>query len=221
MTRPSDPARVPAFFRRIALKGWRKSAYFTYSSRYPALRRWLIAQLSPRDKIVLSIGCGSGELERELVKLDRRVTGLDICYEMLQSAQRRGLKSVVQADARRLPFAVSSFDLLMFPESIGYFKLAEVLPGVAQILRHHGRLLIVAYPRGFAADANYRNFTVKELTSELQHAGFSIINQKLLTFKRSRVIEVYAEERSEMIYILAEKNGIASKTPKRRPLKTS
>jgi SAM-dependent methyltransferase len=200
-----DSSRIPAFFRRIALKGWKKSAYFTYSSSYPVMRRWLIAQLSTRDKAILSIGCGSGELERDLIKLNRKVTGLDICYEMLQSAWRRGVKNVVQADALKLPFASSAFDLVMFPESIGYFELDEVLPGVRQVLKKRGRLLITAYPTNFAADNNYRKFTVQGLTLGLEGVGFRIADLKLLTIKRSRVTEVFAEERSEMIYVLARK----------------
>lgn len=203
----SDPSRVPQFFRRIALKGWRKSAYFTFTSRYPVMRRWLLEQMLARDKSILSIGCGSGELERELIKLNRRVTGLDICYEMLQAAQQRGMENVIQADALHLPFAPSSFDMLIFPESIGYFKLSDVLPGVARVLKKRGRLLIIAYPKNFAADSNYRKFSVAELSGGLQNAGFRITDQKLLTVKRSRVIQVFAEDRSEMIYVMAKNDN--------------
>lgn len=202
----SNPSRVPAFFRRIALKGWRNSPYFTYSSRYPVLRRWLIAQLSPADKTILSIGCGSGELERELIKLDRRVTGMDICFEMVQSAKRRGV-SVVQADALRLPFASSVFDLALFPESIGYFDLDEALSAIAMVLQDRGRLLLTAYPTNFASDSIYKKRTVEELSQGLQRAGFRVADQKLLTVKKSKVIEVGSEDRSELIYILARKAG--------------
>ncbi len=198
-------AQVPAFFRRIALQGWEKSDYFTFSSSYPVFRRWLIERLLARDKNILSIGCGSGEFERDLIKLGRRVTGLDICFEMLQAAKRRGIKSVVQADALQLPFAASSFDLLIFPESIGYFELEKVLPGVARVLKKRGRLLITAYPKGFAADRNYRNFTVRELSGSLQRSGFKIAAQHLLTVNRSRVLEVHAEERAQVIFMLASK----------------
>lgn len=202
----ASASRIPRFFRRIALKGWRKSAYFTYSQRYPVLRRWLISQLSDRDKEILSIGCGSGELERDLIGLQRQVTGVDICFEMLQSARRRGVKRIIQADALKLPFAPASFDLVMFPESIGYFDLSEVLPGVAHVLKKRGRLMLTAYPTGFASDSIYRKFSVQELTQALNHDRFRIAKLSLLTVKRSRVIEVTSELRSEMIFVLA-RNG--------------
>lgn len=206
----SSSSRVPNFFRRIALKGWRNSPYFTYSSRYPVLRRWLISQLSGRDHTILSIGCGSGELERDLIQLKRQVIGIDICFEMLQSAQRRGVKTVAQADALRLPFASSTFDLVLFPESIGYFDLNEALSAVARVLRQRGRLLLTAYPTNFASDSIYKRRTVEELTRGLLEAGFRVADQKLLTVKKSRVTEVRSEARSELIYILAG-NGRAQR----------
>lgn len=185
------------------MKGWRNSPYFTYSSGYPVLRRWLIARLTARDKAVLSIGCGSGELERDLIKLGRSVVGMDICHEMLQSAQQRGVKKVVQADACRLPFASSSFDLAVFPESIGYFGLDDALPGVARVLKRHGRLLLTAYSTNFASDDIYKRRTAEELEQGLREAGFRPTDLKLLTISRRRVTEVTNEDRSQLIYVLA------------------
>lgn len=203
----ASSSRVPAFFRRIAVKGWRKSPYFTYSSSYVVLRRWLIARLSTRDKAILSIGCGSGELEQDLLKLGRRITGMDICFEMLQSAQRHGVKNVVQADALQLPFAASSFDLVIFPESIGYFELDPVLPGVARVLKKAGRLLITAYSTNFASDDIYRRRSVEELALGLRGAGFDVTDCRLLRISRSRVNEVNSEDGSQLIYILARNGG--------------
>jgi ubiquinone/menaquinone biosynthesis C-methylase UbiE len=198
-------SRIPDFFRRIALKGWRGSPYYTFSSRYPVLRRWLISQLSSRHQKVLSIGCGSGELEREMIKLGRDVTGVDICFEMLQAARRAGFKRVVQADALNLPFTPSSFDLVIFPEAIGYFELESVLPGVARVLKKRGSILITAYPTNCASDKIYKNRSVAELTGDLQLAGFRIADHKLLTIKRSRVSEAAAEAKCQIIYILGRK----------------
>lgn len=205
-TTRSSGSRVPAFFRRIALKGWRNSPYFTYSSRYPVLRRWLMAQLSGRDHTILSVGCGSGELERDLIKLKREVIGIDICFEMLQSAQRRGVQNVLQADALRLPFASRAFDLVMFPESIGYFDLDEALSAIARVLKRRGRLLLTAYPTNFASDFIYKRRTVEELTRGLEQAGFRVADHRLLIVKKSQVTEVRSETRSELIYILAGKD---------------
>lgn len=169
------------------------------------VRQWLLSRLSSRHKNVLSVGCGSGELERELVKLGRNVTGVDICFEMLQAARRRGVRRLVLADALHLPFTASTFDLVMFPEAIGYFELHEVLPGVARVLKQRGKLLITAYPTNFASDKNYKNRSVAELTRGLENGGFRLADRKLLTVKRSQVTEVAAEHRCQIIYLLAGK----------------
>ncbi|HEY6253423.1 MAG TPA: class I SAM-dependent methyltransferase [Candidatus Angelobacter sp.] len=201
------------FFRRIGVKGWRKSAFFTFSSRYPVLRRWLISQLLHQDKNILSIGCGSGELESDLARTGRRVAGLDICYELLERARKRGLKNLVQADALRLPFVSSSFDLVVFPESIGYFSMHEGLPGVARVLKQRGRILITAYATNFASDDIYKKSSVQDFTGELQSAGFSIVDHKLLTIKNSSVTEVSSPDHAEIIYILAQKQGSFTPAP--------
>ena len=206
MTNP-NLARTSNFFRRIALKGWRKSAYFTFSSSYSVLRRWLLARLSPRQKKVLSIGCGSGELERDLIKEGREVTGVDICFEMLQSARRKGVQQVVLGDALALPFNDSCFDLVIFPESIGYFELEEVLPGVARVLKSRGHMIMTAYPTDFAADKIYQNRSVAQLTGGLEKSGFKITDQKLIVVNRSRVKEVMVEPNCQIIYIMAAKTG--------------
>lgn len=158
---------------------------------------------------MLSIGCGSGELESELARTGRSVTGIDICYELLERARRRGLKNLVQGDALKLPFVASAFDLVVFPESIGYFPVNEGLPGVARVLKSQGRILITAYATNFASDDIYKKSSVQNLAEELGSAGFSILDHKLLTIKRSRVVEVHAQDQSEIIYILAQKPGSA------------
>ena len=172
------------------------------------MRRWLVSQLSARHKKILSIGCGSGELESDVVKLGRQVTGMDICFEMLQLARERGVKAVVQADALMLPFASSSFDLVMFPESIGYFELKEVLPGVARVLKPRGDMLMTAYPTNFASDRIYKNRSVEQLTRELREMGFQVADQKLLIVKRNSIKQIFAEDRAQIIYILARKSTL-------------
>ena len=196
-------SRVPRFFRRIAVKGWSNSPYFTFSSSYPVLRRWLIAQLSARDRAILSIGCGSGELERDLLRLNYQLVGMDICYEMLQSARRRGVRSVVQADALSLPFRSGSFDLVLFPESIGYFGLHPMLSGVTRVLKRRGRLLLTAYSTDFASDDIYQRRSVEELTRGLREADFDVTDHRLLAVSRRRVTEVESERGSQLIYMVA------------------
>jgi ubiquinone/menaquinone biosynthesis C-methylase UbiE len=198
-------SKTSKFFNRVATQGWHKSAYFTYSWKFPVMRRWLAAQLSLRQKRVLSVGCGSGELERDLARLGFTVVGIDISHVMLKTARRRGLRRLVEADARLLPFSSASFDAVLFPESIGYFELEDVMPEARRVLRKPGRLLITAYPPDFESDSIYKTRSLAEISRQLRGCGFRVIDQRSLTVKRNAVIEVDSEKDSELLYVMARR----------------
>jgi len=196
-------SKTSKFFNRVAGKGWHKSAYFTYTWKFPVMRRWLVEKLPARRKRVLSVGCGSGELERDLAQLGFFAVGIDISHVMLKTAARRGLRQLVEADACALPFAGASFDAVLFPESIGYFELEDVMPEARRVLRKTGRLLITAYPPGFESDSIYKTRSLAEISRQLRGCGFRVIEQLSLTVKRNAVIEVDSEKDSELLYVMA------------------
>ena len=202
-------ATTSEFFRRIAVKGWDNSAYFTYSSSYPVLREWLADKLTAREQVILSIGCGSGELERFLERQGRRVVCLDLVHEMLHRARRRGLHNLVQADARFLPFASSTFDIAIFQESIGYVKLQDVLRETGRVLKKKGRVLITTYPPHFASDPIYDRKPLSELSLELERSGFHVREQLPLAVTRKRVTSV-SEDRCVLLFALAAKDQPAA-----------
>lgn len=167
------------------------------------MRRWLTARLPVGKKRVLSVGCGSGELERDLARLGFTVVGIDISHVMLKTARRRGLRHLVEADARSLPFTTASFDAVLFPESIGYFELEDVMPETRRVLRKAGRLLITAYPPDFESDSIYKKRSLAEISRKLRACGFRVLDQRSLTVKRNAVVEVNSEKDSELLYVLA------------------
>jgi SAM-dependent methyltransferase len=196
-------SKTSKFFNGVASQGWHKSDYFTYTWKFPVMRRWLAGKLPARQKRVLSVGCGSGELERDLERLGFAVTGIDVSHVMLQTAARRGLRRLVEADARLLPFSAASFDAVFFPESIGYFELEEVMPEARRVLRKAGRLIITAYPPDFESDSIYKKRSLAEISRPLAACGFRVIEQRSLTVKRNAVIEVASEKDSELLYVMA------------------
>ena len=198
-------ANTSSFFDRVGSQGWHKSAYFTYSWKFPVMRRWLAAQLPSGPRMVLSVGCGSGELERDLSRAGYTVVGIDISHVMLRTAARRGLKLLVEADARRLPFVTGSFDAVLFPESIGYFELKDVMPEAHRVMKKQGRLLITAYPPDFESDSIYKTRSLAEIGRQLQTCGLRVADQRSLTVKRNAVIEVASEKESELLYVMARK----------------
>lgn len=193
-----------AFFGHIARQGW-DTEHFTFTSRYPLLRKWLAAQLAKPSRL-LAIGCGRGELEKTFEKLRHTVVSLDLSLPMLRAAaQRYGLKALVQADAHDLPFASESFDIVLLPESLGYLQADAAFREAARVLKKRGRLLITTYPPHLPAHSVYKKRSLNEITSVLHQAGLIVDQHRFLTVKRAAIGEDLAEEACDLLYIVAKR----------------
>lgn len=62
------------------------------------------------DSTVLEVGVGTGRIAAPLAERGIDVTGVDISVAMLAKAKAKGLKALLLADARALPFADGAFD---------------------------------------------------------------------------------------------------------------
>lgn len=203
-TRQPPHSTGSGFFSRIARQGWRKSDYFTYTSKYPALRKWLVSLLPTKRASVLSIGCGSGELEKEIAQANHWVVGLDMSHEMLRrAARRRGGGAWVRADARHLPFRSGCFDFVIFPESVGYFDLRQAFAEARRVLRARGRIVITTYPMHLPAHNSYKKLPPEKLASLLDDAGFRPEETRLLNLQRNAVTDAPAPSRPMLVYMLA------------------
>jgi SAM-dependent methyltransferase len=211
---PTEPTerrspRASRFYTRIGKNGWRDSAYFTFSVRSPALRRWIAAQLPAKRKRILSVGCGTGELESHLTQLQHEVVGLDLSRPMLKRGRDRGLKLLVQADSQSLPFGPGSFDVVLFMECVGYLPLPAVFAEARRVLRRHGRLLLTSYSGDVKVHAPYTKFEVAEIAAALAAAGFRVTARRFLSAKRSTVVEVPSDDTSTLLYVSSTKTPAA------------
>src|SRR5438128_4033325 len=112
-------------------------------------RRRAVRQLGlPRDARVLDLGCGTGDLCRELSRAGYRPVGIDVAAEMLTHARTRA--PLFRADVLELPFrdgavdgAVSGFALR------NVVDIAALFRETARVVRSGGRVafLEVAMPR--------------------------------------------------------------------------
>ena len=199
---------VRTFYSRIAAKGWKKSNYFTDASEYRVLRKWISDQLPVRAGLVISIGCGTGELERDLADdAKHRVVGLDFSHDMLRAAGRLGSRVLVQADAHTLPFAGSTFDAAVLSESIGHLELERELGEIARVLRKRGWLLITTYPPHRAVHSSFVKYRGKQVVERLAKAGFNIKGEHLLKPGRKMVKEVQTERDCALIAFIARKSS--------------
>jgi SAM-dependent methyltransferase len=186
-------------FRKVGKIGWKKSDHFTYTYAFPALRRWLVAQIPQRQRI-LSIGCGTGELEKMLEPQARLVVGTDLLIEMVQRARRRNVKQLVQTDSHALPFAIASFDTVILPETLGYVNPEITFREIRRVLKPGGRLLITTYPVHLVAHSVYRKRSASEISRLLEAAGFPVIELRFLLLKRSVLREIEEERQCSLMY---------------------
>ena len=206
----ASPAR---FYRGIGDKGWNNSNYFTYSSSSPAFRRWLLAELREQPLDILSIGCGNGELEAYLIGEGHRLTGLDPSHPMLKRAVRHGLTRPVGGDARALPFAAASFDIVIFPESIGHVPLPEVFAEAKRVLKKSGTLLVTTYASHVGVHSHYRKYRFADLGPAAEAAGLAVEAQRFLAAKRHSVEDAPSDAKATLLYFRASAG--AAKPPVR------
>ena len=112
----------------------------------------LLGDVAGRD--VLEVGCGAGQCARWLALRGARVVGLDLSAAQLAHSRRLDAEAgtsvrVLQADATRLPFADSSFDVACSAYGAVPFvsDSAAVMREVARVLRPGGRWVFsVSHP---------------------------------------------------------------------------
>ncbi|HEY6317448.1 MAG TPA: ubiquinone/menaquinone biosynthesis methyltransferase [Acidimicrobiia bacterium] len=99
---------VEAMFDRIAPTYDRTTRVISLGLDQRWRRRAIAALDAPPGAQILDVGCGTGDLCRELVRHDLRAVGVDRSAGMLAAA--RVDAPLVRADAERLPFPDATFD---------------------------------------------------------------------------------------------------------------
>ncbi|MFN3257246.1 MAG: class I SAM-dependent methyltransferase [Ilumatobacter sp.] len=163
-----------------------------------------IADLSPR--VVLDLGCGTGQLTRRLAATfaSTTVLGVDLSTGMLERAasasddgdhdagdagEASGV-SYAQADAQRLPLPSGSVDVVVCTESFHWYADQEAaLTELHRVLAPGGRLLIasIATVTGVGDNALRQASTLagrpiravprKRMRAMLTDAGFDVTHQ--------------------------------------------
>jgi len=99
------------------------------------------------DKIV-DLATGTGDLALALQKKlpDAEVTGVDFLPEMLELAQRKGVRKTILADAMKLPFPDASFDCVTIAFGLRNMEnWRDALGEMSRVLRRDGHLLVLEF----------------------------------------------------------------------------
>lgn len=139
----------------------------------------------PEMKTFLEIGCGTGFVLDGIKKAFPHLLlcGADIYSEGLAYARKRLRgNQLFQMDARKIPFE-NEFDLMGAFDILEHIQEDElVLTQMHKALHHRGGIIISVPQHRFLwsntdeRDCHVRRYTMKELTSKVETAGFEVID---------------------------------------------
>lgn len=143
VSRSSETAVRREYGRLASSYDRRWSRYIAESVR-ETLRR---AKLQPGER-VLDVGCGTGELLREVVPAESgggAAAGVDLSMAMLLRARQKvgASAGLIAADAQRLPFRDRAFDVVVSTSALHYWPdPGAALREIARVLGPAGRIVI-------------------------------------------------------------------------------
>jgi SAM-dependent methyltransferase len=161
--------------------------------------QYFVDRVLPRQSSkVLDLGAGNGWLSYRLATLGHRPAAVDIF-----SDPRDGLRAarhypvwfpLVEADFDRLPFAKSSFDLVVFNASLHYSAdYARTLTEAGRCLRPQGRVVILDSPVYKFPEYGEKMRSERQVFFEKQH-GFRSEALRSIEFLDEPTLDVLARD---------------------------
>lgn len=83
----------------------------------------------------LDIGCGTGLSTVALEDIAHRIVALDISYDMVATAPRKGRTSYINAAAENVPLAATSFDLVTVSSAFHWFDKERFRKELNRVLK--------------------------------------------------------------------------------------
>jgi len=118
------------------------SPFTAFSGQIPLLIE--VGDISAQDTI-LELGCGPGDVSKQLAKFADRVVGIDFSEKMINIAKSRFADIEFQtADAEQQPFSDNSFDVVVSNYTAHHFAQPQrVFEEARRVLKPNGRLVVV------------------------------------------------------------------------------
>jgi len=145
---PSVPQQYDAWAR---VYDWLWARYMNQT--LPVVQR--TAAVVPGER-VLDLACGTGELVRRILEKEpgAKLVGVDLAPGMVERARAKlddqSNVQLEQVDAHDLPFADTSFDVVVCANTFHYFSHPEtVLTEATRVLCPEGRFVVLDWCRDF------------------------------------------------------------------------
>jgi demethylmenaquinone methyltransferase / 2-methoxy-6-polyprenyl-1,4-benzoquinol methylase len=157
----TEPTRVRQMFgaivRRYDLANHLLSCGFDFYWRKCAAN--IVATWRPGKIADLATGTGDLALALQNELPEAEVTGVDFVPEMLELAQRKGVRQTILADAMKLPFADASFDCVTIAFGLRNMEnWGDALIEMSRVLKRNGHLVVLEFslPPGPIVRNTYR-----------------------------------------------------------------
>ena len=144
----TQPARVRKMFGCIARRYDLANHLLSCGIDFYWRRRAAEIVAGWRQRRIADLATGTGDLALALQKKmpDAEIVGVDFLSEMLDLAQRKGVRQVVLADAMNLPFDDASFDCVTIAFGLRNLEnWGAALTEMSRALRTSGRLLVLEF----------------------------------------------------------------------------
>lgn len=139
----------------------------------------ILDQLRLNSASILDVGCGTG-INLNYLSRYGGVIGLDSSMEAINFCRMRGNENAAQADAEKLSFEDSTFDLVTAFDLLEHLDDEKALAGFCKVLKTNGHLMISVPAFNFMwskhdeAVHHKRRYTKNQLKKLLEANGFII-----------------------------------------------
>lgn len=144
----TQPARVQEMFGSIARRYDLANHLLSCGIDLYWRRRAAEIVAGWRPHRIADLATGTGDLALALQKKlsDAEIVGVDFLPEMLDLAQRKGVRQIVLADAMNLPFGDASFDCVTIAFGLRNLEnWAAALAEMSRLIKANGRLLVLEF----------------------------------------------------------------------------
>ena len=168
-------------------------------------------KLTGRNKVVLDVGCATGQVARRLKENRCEVVGIEIDKESAQIAKRY-CKAVIVGDIETidsLPYPEEYFDVIIFGDVLEHLK--DPLSVLKKLKKHLNKSRWEYQDTGILDKTHLRFFTKKTAIKLIEDAGYKIEELyytpwipllRLGRFKFGRKIEYYLTKALPTLFTL-------------------
>lgn len=162
-------------------------------------KRKIVSFLSNKKGKLLSIGFGTGSVEKEIARSNKNIKlfGLDISNKAVESLSCKKIGRFIKGDISKIPFGSSNFDFILILDVLEHIPPTKTFVAyreLKRVLKKNG-LLILSVPlnenleslvsKGKNVNSHLREYTPEIIRAELQTFDFILI-KKIYLFAFSR-----------------------------------